>query len=541
MFKKIEYPIEQLSLGLVGKPEDGARSIMLLPRLHGEFSLLVYPKSFLYKEYIQRFDFFNPPENTKPFRFRVNIKKKFSTIKDWEWRLVKHPIQKRLDGYDGPKDSDLVFLSFPEITGTFKLHKRTSGSVHKILLWSCNQPFVTENEKLRVNALTGQIFKWYRAQVEEFSPDAIWGLGDTAYSDGTEASNFIDSFYDHPAWLERPEGREALQRLYREMYIYHWSFKDFQEIMRNYPHYCIWDDHEIRDGWGSENQDFQNGNRHIYPIAKQAGNEFILENGPRVRSPEYFPESDAHQAYVEGSIASFIFDGRSSRRYHSQKGHVLSEEQFQDFERFCEQIATREPEVKYLVMGCGVPFINLKDYVELLAEAPKALTDLLAGIRDDLRDSWTSPGNKAGLKRLLNIIKQLEKKRPDIYIVNVSGDIHVASAFAFQPPGFSKAMYQVTSSALTNREHPPKLIAPMIYQDDMVYSDSLGLVNRLWNEVTNPNILLIEPKDGILHFRLKVFDLDHDLDKKRTLSSDKDLNLSVGIHDYGLSYATKNI
>ncbi len=536
MNREIEYPVKPQSIGLVGKPEDGARSIMLLPRMHGEYSLLVYPKSFLYREYVQRFDFHNPPGNTKPFRFRVEIEKRFRDITNWEWRLVKHPVVKGLNNFWRPEVSDLLFLSFPEITGTFKVPEGKPFRKHKIVVWSCNQPFITDNAQLRVNELTNQIFKWYREQVEQFSPDAIWGLGDTAYSDGTEASNFIDSFYDHPAWLEMPQGRETLLRLYREMYINHWSFEDLQEVMRHYPHYCVWDDHEIRDGWGSEEQDFQNGNQRIYPIARKAANEFILENGPRLRPPEHFPNSDAHQAYVEGSVASFIFDGRSSRRYHGQKGHVISEEQFQDFEKFCERIATGEPEVRYLLMGCGVPFINLKDYVELLAEAPKQLTDLLAGIRDDLRDSWTSPGNKEALKRLLNILKQLEEKRPEIFIVNVSGDIHIASAFAFQPVGFSKALYQVTSSALTNREHPPKLIAPLIYQDDIVYSDSLGLINRLWKEVTDPNILLIEPKNGSLNFQLKVFDLDHDPETVRTISSPKDLEINIGIHDYGLSY-----
>jgi hypothetical protein len=55
-------------------------------------------------------------------------------------------------------------------------------------------------------------------------------------------------------------------------------------------------------------------------------------------------------------------------------------------------------------MGTAVPFINLSDVVEELgSQAPKALTDLLAGIRDDIRDSWHSKGNRHALKRLIGI------------------------------------------------------------------------------------------------------------------------------------------
>ena len=77
----------------------------------------------------------------------------------------------------------------------------------------------------------------------------------------------------------------------------------------------------------------------------------------------------------------------------------------------------------------------------------------MAEIRDDIRVSWHPKGNRAQLKDLIAVLRKLHRRRPDIDIVNLSGDIRVANAFSFQPLGFTKALYQFfMSSALTNRE-----------------------------------------------------------------------------------------
>lgn len=539
MIREVDYPVDDLPIGLLGKPADWTRRWTLVPRQAGHYSLLVHPGKFIYRDYVYRVDFFFPPGRSEPVRVDMTIDRELRSIRDWEWRLVRHRVQERLDRDDvaGPMDdSELLFLPFPEIAGSFRLFETESFRKPRALVWSCHQPFDTHDEQLVLNPVAPEVLEWYRKQVERFDPDCIWGLGDTAYADGTEAGNFIDAFYEHPAWLETEDGVKALSDLYRRMYIGHWSFEPLQWIMRRYPHFCVWDDHEIRDGWGSEEEHFDDGRSRIFPIARGAANEFILEQGPRVRRPEDDPGADAHQAYVDGETAVFLFDGRSSRRYHEQKGHVLSEQQMADFESFCRTVAAQAPQVRFLVMGCAVPFINLQDYVEALAEAPKALTDLMAGIRDDLRDSWNSPGNQQQFKRLLGILEEFEESRPEVFLVNVSGDIHISSAFAFHPPRFSKALYQVTTSALTNREHPPEELAPLLYQDDVAFSETLGLINRLWVEVNEPNILFIEPGNGVLRCSLKVFDLEHDPDLPRALDGPKDQILEVGAHKYGLMY-----
>ena len=114
---------------------------------------------------------------------------------------------------------------------------------------------------------------------------SVWALGDTAYADGTPATNFVDQAYDEVDLAGRPELRDELRAAYRRMYRAHWSFPPLQRMMCSIPHLCMWDDHEIRDGWGSEDQDFAGGNPLVFEVAREVAEEYILAGGPRLRPP----------------------------------------------------------------------------------------------------------------------------------------------------------------------------------------------------------------------------------------------------------------
>ena len=104
-----------------------------------------------------------------------------------------------------------------------------------------------------------------------------------------------------------------------------------------------------------------------------------------------------------------------------------------------------------LVTSTSVPFVGLRSWVtELITRAPDFLNDsVLEGVRDDVRDSWTSPGNKPTLIRVLGALRSFMQSRPDVRVTNVAGDIHVAQAYAIEMPGAPGSLYQITTSALT--------------------------------------------------------------------------------------------
>ena len=560
----IDYPNDLLDIALLGKPGAWLRQWLLRPLRGGRYSLFVWPSNLLELRALRRQDLVFRDGGGAPQSVVLEVPRPLRVFRDWRWRLVRWPSTWRpsrpepgqgvkTDAGSGdnaqdarslqdertPPASGLLFDEHPTLEGTFSIADDHGDEPHRIVMWSCHQPYVTdESGRAALHADQAGLLEWAQDRIEGFGPHIVWGLGDTAYADGTPATDFVRQVYGQVDLQGRPGLRAELRSAYRHMYRAHWSFRPLQSVMGNVPHLCVWDDHEIRDGWGSEEQDFAGGNPLVFEVAREVADEYILNHGPRVRrasmSTPPLARPDAHQAYVSGAVAAFIFDGRSSRRYADSDGRVLSEQQFVDFEAFCAGVA-EDRNVRFLVMGCAVPFINLKDVVEELgAKAPKALTDLMAGIRDDIRDSWHAPSNREGLKRLIGILRRLHRRRADIDIVNISGDFHVANAFSFQPPGFFKALYQFTSSALTNREHPPEALAALVDLGSRSFSEVLGLVTRIWDSIGEPNLMTLEPRGEVLRVTLRVYDLDLPPSERAVSPGRKDLVFDIGNETFGL-------
>lgn len=276
-----------------------------------------------------------------------------------------------------------------------------------------------------------------------------------------------------------------------------------RSVMAEFPHLFVWDDHEIHDGWGSEGKDFQPGNLAMFRIAQEVAEEFILFAGPRVRPMGH----DAHQAYVLGCTASFVFDTRTNRNYEAPRDRLISRQQFEDFVAFLKSVQSNTG-VTDLVLNTSVPFIGLREWVTTMAtRAPDLLNDsILQGIRDDVRDSWTSPGNIETLSAVLFALRSFMLARPDVRIVNVSGDIHVANAYEIYVPGAPRPIYQLTSSAITNRQHPPGIVGSIVEISDAEHVNGVGVVRRIWKTITDPNILLMRIGNRKAEFTLKVWD-----------------------------------
>lgn len=379
-------------------------------------------------------------------------------------------------------------------------------------------PFETADDgRAILGGESQRILEWYANQVEAFSPHVVWGAGDTAYSDGTEATDFSSQVYENEGWQRNRERIAWLRTEYRRMYRHYWSLEPMRRIMGAYPHLFIWDDHEIHDGWGSEGRHFSPGNLQMFEVAKEVAGEYILNSGPRVRPRG----GEAHQAYVLNGMASFIFDTRSTRNYESRKDRLISRSQFDDFVAFLDS-AREHPRVTDLVLNTTVPFVGLKSWVtSLITRAPHLLNDnLLQGVRDDVRDGWTSPGNIETLSAVLDALRRFMGERPEVRVINVSGDIHVANAFEIHVPGASRPIYQLTSSAITNRHHPPDALASVIEISSAEDIEGVGQVRRIWDTVTDPNVLFMRIGAGGSEFTLKV----------KTQEADPSPDLSLAFH-----------
>jgi hypothetical protein len=80
------------------------------------------------------------------------------------------------------------------------------------------------------------------AFVEDAQPSFVLMMGDQVYLDEDEPDIFEEHFESDPAVR-----RKAMAEKYR----LNWSREPVRRVMANVPTYMMWDDHDIRDGWGS--------------------------------------------------------------------------------------------------------------------------------------------------------------------------------------------------------------------------------------------------------------------------------------------------
>jgi len=504
---------------MIGYLSPGARSFLIRPKWAGVYlftlwtesklNKFIWPVMFAMSQRVVESERCIPTDvligpGCPPHRIvfdLADIPESYQSCKQWNWTVT--PISPDIhSNVEMPPLRDIIQSKFPTIAhGIIKVALSTQvdpTTRKRITFWSCHQPYRTFAFRPKVNKICEDALGWYSEQVEMFQPSLIWGMGDTAYSDGVPSTDFVDSFFYSPKeWHKDPLGRAELREHYRRMYLYHWSFSSFQQVARNFAHMLLWDDHEIRDGWGSHDSDFSTENRRImFAIGRSVASEFVFPTGPRLKT-RY--ESDAQMAVAIPPFALFGFDTRSSRNYVEHV--VISDEQKTSFEEFLLGTVVPNPQIKHLILSTSLPLVYLRESLEIVGSRAKT------SITDDIRDSWASPNNQRTMEWLFSRVSGLQKLRPDINCINLGGDIHIANAFKLKPAGFTNPLFQVTSSALTNRTHVALWLRTFISVGDVThFSDQRGTVFRIWPDIDRPNFLNIEADLQYLVITLKVFD-----------------------------------
>jgi PhoD-like phosphatase len=89
-----------------------------------------------------------------------------------------------------------------------------------------------------------QLGEWERFAdfVDESQPSFVLMMGDQIYMDEDEPDIFA---------LHFDSDSQTRRRAMAEKYRFNWSREPVRRILANTPTYMVWDDHDIRDGWGS--------------------------------------------------------------------------------------------------------------------------------------------------------------------------------------------------------------------------------------------------------------------------------------------------
>ena len=494
----LKWPRKPWSLVIVGDrhTQDQFQKLLLVPLEAGIYSVDLL---------------FFKPENTKEAVEKLNIKVSIKVpVPLGKPKVIKFPIP---DKYRTKAfwrcgwQLDLADKRLNESSKPFLVEKSglTSGPF-SIFFWSCHQPFL-DAPKLAVRDNVDATLQAYADTVLSETKNSVLvvGLGDAIYIDANKVPNNLLRFLNThiPYWKEQPVENEAwmdtLVSIIREIYLYHWSFEPMRKVFASVPHLFTWDDHETRDGVGSEKK-VDKHEKALREACHRVAHEFLFkvtESGhqsPFTSTTEFFRDRQV------GPIAMWLFDSRTARDY--SKHVLISPSQLIAFEEFLNSSSVANSEL--LVLGISVPIIYIRhDIQERLANMPD-FAQQITGARDDMRDSWRSPGGIEQLKQILNLVQNSLTKNPRLNVAIVSGDIHLGNAFSFRPPGFPKDIFQFTSSGFTNPHTLPAFLSKFIVIEAKSNDPVLGPIDRIWFDVPRYNYLELETTQTefrfVLHF-----------------------------------------
>lgn len=274
-------------------------------------------------------------------------------------------------------------------------------------------------------------------------PRFLLPIGDQIYSDD----------YVWKRWkrwkLARASHQERLDA-YCGVYDKYFGLKQVQELTARCPVFMTWDDHEIRDGWGSHGDETKPLRQMMFQAAAEAYAKYQLSHNPHLSNPD-----QRYYAFQYGKIGFVVLDLRGYRL--AEQSTLLGDTQKEWLENW---IRNKAPECKLVFVACSVPFVHLTNQITRLSLKLIAKIFLkLRGLTDDFVDQWNSQPFIDDARFIAELLFQLSNDN-GVRIVLLGGDVHVATFAVLrsyrEAHQYHPAIYQFTSSPIS---HKPTTIA----------------------------------------------------------------------------------
>ena len=340
-------------------------------------------------------------------------------------------------------------------------------------LFSCHNPYefddagslglkigsskVAKLQNMRLWDMARMAFSDRKTKSQSRQVDFAIAGGDQAYCDGCDAFNiwkYLEKILkkrklgDDPNTI--PE-QEDMVSWYREMYRGYWGHLSIKALFSQFPTYMIWDDHEIRDGWGSfklKNGEemkrvlFSGWEDHLNPEEAQE----VIQRMFAAAKQVYFEYQHSHNpktvegvfdyGFMHKQSAFYVLDGRGHRNFDRDSYKILGKEQMERFKEWLQRPETKK--AKSLCVVSAVPLVHTESW------ANRAGGLIAPSLKDDLRDAWEHKAHQNERRELVDLLFQQAQSRP---VCVLSGDVHVSAAFKLQRG--DAVLYQLTSSAIT--------------------------------------------------------------------------------------------
>jgi len=332
-------------------------------------------------------------------------------------------------------EDKLSVRTFPEHTNEFNFG-----------LYSCHMPY--DGRKL-VNM---EMWDLFYQELSDVQARFIIGAGDQMYVDGNlqlnvwswlrQVKDQMPNCYDMISW-------------YRDLFRGYWGVLPVQRVLRSFPCYMIWDDHEIMDGWGSftekelvaqvdatlneEEREYHLAlTQEMFQAAKQVYYEYEHSHNP--------PTDDTIEQFDYefncGCSAFYVLDMRGHRDFNRDSLRILGEQQWERLTHWISRQYQGYSCVLFIVSP--TPVVHLNSFIINQFDIPYMV------VTDDMRDNWEHEAHWEERNKLLGTVFQFsqETQRPVIFL---SGDVHLGAAFKVSHPDFPAArVFQLTSSPITH-------------------------------------------------------------------------------------------
>lgn len=355
------------------------------------------------------------------------------------------------------------------------LHFRTLPDDEKIdeldfLLMSCHNPTKCPEDGQDGYAVWNQIP--YILGKNSNVRFAILG-GDQVYAD------------DWKAKLLNAQTEEERIKYYLEIYRTFWSDLRYRRVLCSLPSFLMWDDHDIIDGWGSEQTSFKSEvetdpgyvqfKDDWWQLFETAKDYFRHFQSVRNSSQDTNEECAGFDFCTRvGPIGFAFLDLRSNRNVRELR--MWLPEQFESIKKWIKEnqshlqalflvtpvvIAHGDPEAERITTKVWPWVLKLAAWLvnknEVMAKAIRDFEKNIGDIRDDIYDSWGADPNEAELDALLdylfNLNSGVDGSNP-VRVVILSGDIHT---------GGCSLLYSTDAAHRTGASIPQIISSPVGY------------------------------------------------------------------------------
>jgi alkaline phosphatase D len=245
--------------------------------------------------------------------------------------------------------------------------------------------------------------------------------------------------------------------------------------------FLTWDDHEIRDGWGSRGDEGGEAEQKMFLAATQAYEKYQLAHNPHV------DPAKGYYAFQYGKIGFVVLDLRRYRSIGQQT--ILGDEQKHWLENWLKKKARQ---CRVVFIACSVPVVHVTHALAMMASRPEMK---FVGVSDDLADQWSHASFVKDMQAFAELLFDLANQE-GVRFVLLGGDVHVGTFAVLRSQRrqdeFHPVIYQCTSSPISN--HPSPNVGKFLHAlaQEVQLGRNLPFSGRLLKVFTKRNFAVVE-------------------------------------------------